>query len=78
MSSLTQRRCHSHRAERPYDQDQGGNSNFLQDRRERWPGSYFSRIIRVRKDRESKQADAEEGGGLLFYFNTQSNDSGRH
>lgn len=47
MSSLTQRRCHSHRAERPCDQ--AGNSNFLQDREKKWPGGYFSHITRVRK-----------------------------
>lgn len=47
MSSFTQRRCHSHRAEHPYGQ--GGNSNFLEERGERWPGSYFSHITRVRR-----------------------------
>lgn len=33
MSSLTQRHCHSHRAEHPYGQ--GGNSNYLEERGDR-------------------------------------------
>lgn len=60
MTSLTRSRCHSHRVERP--SDQGGNNNFLEERGDKWPTSYFSHITKVRKRLMRKPSgDAEEG-----------------